>query len=149
MPQGKPLLWHHTDALNPACEMLVSHADNPAVFIWDTGWLVPNHISLKRVMFIAECLQEMPGTVEIHLGDPAEQLLAAARSAQADYILAQRTPDPRLNAAAAQVQAHLPIIWFDPPAFVETSRGFDLKRFSRYWKRAQVSALQRTPIFPR
>ncbi len=141
---GRPLFWHHTDSLNPASSTLASHTDAPAVFLWDTGWLIPNRISLKRVMFIAECLQEMPGTIAMHVGEPAEQLLAAAQAAQADYILAQRTPDPRLNAAAAAVERHLPIVWFEPPAFVETGRGFDLKRFSRYWKRAQSAAMQPT-----
>lgn len=147
-PQGKPLLWHHTDSLNPTSSALASYTEAPAVFIWDTGWLVANQISLKRVMFIAECLQEMPGKIEVRAGDPSEQLLAAAQSAEASYILAQRTPDPRLNAAAAQVQRHLPVVWFEPPAFVENSRGFDLKRFSRYWKRAQDSAMQPTPLLP-
>ena len=143
-PEGKPLLWHHTDSLNPASSLLAAHTGAPAVFVWDTGWLVPNQISLKRVMFIAECLSEMPGSIQVRVGEPAEELLAAARSAQAGYVLAQRTPDPRLLAAAAQVEKDLPVIWFDPPPFVESSRGIDLKRFSRYWKRAQNSAMQRT-----
>ena len=141
---GKALLWHHTDSLNPASSMLTLHSEAPAVFIWDTGWLVPNQISLKRVTFIAECLQEMPGDISLRVGEPAEQLLAAAQSAQADYILVQRTPDPRLNAAALHAAQHLPVVWFEPPSFVESSRGFDLKRFSRYWKRAQNSAMQPT-----
>ncbi len=142
--EGKPLLWHHTDSLNPASAMLSAHIGAPAVFLWDTGWLMPSRISMKRVMFIAECLAEMPGPIEVRAGEPADELLAAARSAQADYMLAQRTPDPRLNTAAAYVSKHLPVVWFDPPAFVESSRGFDLKRFSRYWKRAGQTAMQPT-----
>lgn len=144
--QGKPLLWHHTDSLNPSSPVVTLHAGAPAAFIWDTGWLVPNRISLKRVLFIAECLREMPGDLDIRVGEPAEQLLAAAQSAGADYILAQRTPDPRLIAAASHAAQHLPVVWFDPPPFVSISRGFDLKRFSRYWKRAQKSALQPTQL---
>ncbi len=83
--------------------------------------------------------------VDVRVGEPAEELLAAAHSARADYILAQRTPDPRLNAAAVMVEPHLPVVWFDPPTFVQSSRGFDLKRFSRYWKRAQPIAMRPTP----
>lgn len=141
-PGVRPLVWHHTDSLNPDALWLQAHINAPSVFVWDTGWLLPNQISLKRVLFLAECLQELPASVGIRVGDPAEELLGAARSAEADYILAQRTPDPRLCAAAAVVQRHFPVIWVDTPAFVQTSRGFDLKRFSRYWKRAQESALQ-------
>ena len=142
--QGKPLLWHHTESLNPAAPQVVAHGNASAAFVWDTGWLIPNRISLKRVQFIAESLLEMPGTIDVRVGEPAEQLLAAAQSAGADYILAQRTPDPRLNAAADQVSRTLPVVWYDPPPFVESSRGFDLKRFSRYWKRAQHAAMQPT-----
>ncbi len=144
VPAGKALVWHHTDSLNPAASMLAQHADSPATFIWDTGWLLPNRISLKRVLFLAECLQEMPGDIDVRVGESATELLAAARAAQADYVLAQRTPDPRLIAATAEVAKQMPIVWFDPPPFVEGSRGFDLKRFSRYWKRAQDSALRPT-----
>ena len=144
LPTGKPLLWHHTDSLNPASSLATTHPDAPAVFVWDTGWLVPNRISMKRVLFLAECLLEMPGHLDLRAGEPAEELLAAARATGADYLLAQRTPDPRLNAAAAQLHPHLPVVWFDPPAFVQGTRGFDLKRFSRYWKRAQTTAMQRT-----
>ena len=141
---GTALLWHHTDSLNPASPMITAHSDAPAVFVWDTGWLIPSRISMKRVQFIAESLLEMPGRIDLRVGNPAQELLAAAQAVGADYIVAQRTPDPGLLAAAVEARQHLPILWYDPPAFVETSRGLDLKRFSRYWKRAQASAMQPT-----
>ncbi len=143
-PQGKPLLWVHTDSLNPDSPMLHAHPDSAAVFLWDTEWLTRSNISLKRMTFIAECLQEMPDSMELRAGDPAIELLAAARATGADYILAQRTPDPRLQAAAVSVQRELPVVWYDPPAFVESTRALDLKRFSRYWQRAQASAMEPT-----
>jgi deoxyribodipyrimidine photo-lyase len=144
---GKPLVWIHTDALNPDSAMLRAVAGKPAapsVFIWDTEWLVKSRISLKRIVFLAECLQEMPGRIELRSGDPAAELLAAAKAVGADYILAQRTPDPRLRAAALRVERSLPVVWYDPPPFVESTRAFDLKRFSRYWQRAQALAMQPT-----
>ena len=88
----------------------------------------------------------MPGTVELRSGDPASEVLTAAKAAGVDYVLAQRTPDPRLRAAAAAVERTLPVVWYDPPPFVEGTRAFDLKRFSRYWQRAQASALQPTRL---
>ncbi len=141
---GKPLLWVHTDSLNPESPMLRAHLGSPAVFIWDTEWIAQSSISLKRLVFLAECLQEMPDGIELRAGDPATELLAAAEASGAAYVLAQRTPDPRLRAAALAVQRILPVVWYDPPAFVEETRAFDLKRFSRYWQRAQGSAMQLT-----
>lgn len=139
---GTPLMWVHTDSLNPGSPMLAAHPDSPIVFIWDREWITKSKITLKRIVFLAECLREMPGTIELRVGDPAVELLSAARECGADYLLVQRTPDPRLQNAAAAVRQHLPVVWFDPPAFVEGVRAFDLKRFSRYWQRAQTSAME-------
>ena len=141
---GKPLLWVHTDGLNPDSPMLRAHADSPAIFVWDTEWLTKSNITLKRIVFLAECLQEIRPTVELRAGDPAAEVLAFAKASGADYVLAQRTPDPRLRAAAASLQRDLPVVWYDPPAFVSGTRAFDLKRFSRYWQRAQSSAMEHT-----
>lgn len=140
--QGTPLLWIHTDSLNPASPMLAAHPGSAAVFIWDLEWLTGSRISLKRIVFLAECLRDMPGTLDLRVGDPASELLAAARAAKADYILVQRTPDPRLRAAANAVRGQFPLVWYDPPAFAEAPQPFDLKRFSRYWQRAQTTAMQ-------
>ncbi len=41
VPTGKPLVWHHTDSLNPASPMLHGHEEANAVFVWDLGWLLP------------------------------------------------------------------------------------------------------------
>ena len=145
---GRPVLWIHTDSLNPRSPMLEGHAGTPAVFLWDLPWLTESNIALKRIVFLAECLREMPTTIDLRLGDPATELLAAAQQSGATHILAQRTPDPRLQTAAAAVAKHFPILWYDPPPFAQSSRTFDLKRFSRYWQRAQSSAMQSTRANP-
>ena len=141
---GKPLLWIHTDSLNPASPMLLAHPHSPAVFVWDKPWLTQSSITLKRIVFLAECLQDFSNPVELRTGDPATEVLLQAKASGAQYILAQRTPDPRLRAAADTLQQHLPVVWYDPPPFVESSRPFELKRFSRYWQRAESAAMQPT-----
>ena len=86
----------------------------------------------------------MPGHVEIRFGDPATEVLVAAREHAVDGVVAQRTPDPRLIEAASRMERSLPVTWTDPPPFAAGTREFDLKRFSRYWQRAQSSAMQPT-----
>lgn len=141
---GKPLLWVHTDSLNPKSPMLLTHADSPAVFVWDRQGIVRSDMKLKRLVFLAECLQEMPKTLQVRVGDLAEEVIIAAKDGGVDYVLAQRTLDPRLEAAALDVEKRLTLVWYDPPPFVETVRSFDLKRFARYWQRAQHSAMRLT-----
>ena len=139
----KPFLWIHTDALNPKSEFIVHNQNAKACFVWDESWLSEENISHKRVVFIEECLSEFPSTLVLRRGDIARELLAAASAAGADHILAQRTPDPRLLAAAENIEKHLPLHWIDPPPFAD-EEDYDLKRFSRYWQRAKLSALQPT-----
>ncbi len=140
----RPLLWVHTDNLNPVSTLFTRHPSNPAIFVWDEDWLANEHIAPTRRNFIEQCLIELPASVKIERGNPALHLLAAARAAGADHILALRTPDPRLLAAAASVERQVPVFWLDAPAFVDNTRPFDLKRFSRYWQKAQASALRPT-----
>ncbi len=141
---GKALLWIHADALNPVSSMLLAHTDSPMVFVWDQKAIVASGWKLKRLVFVAECLREMPERLETRVGDPALEVLAVAKAAGVDHVLVQRTPDPALLAAAAEIEKEVRLVWYDPPPFVELARGFDLKRFSRYWQRAQTSAMQLT-----
>ncbi len=141
---GTPLVWIHTDNLDPETTICRQWPQSPAVFVWDTHWLTTQKITLKRIVFIAECLQSMPGHLEIRFGDPATEVLAAAREQGAGSVVMQRTPDPRLIEAATHLEHVMPVVMIDPPPFVEGTREFDLKRFSRYWKRAQSSAMQPT-----
>lgn len=139
----KPLLWVHTDALNPEAEMFARWPDAPRAFVWDERWLQEEKISQRREQFLEECLAEMPA-VAIHRGDVAAEVLRVAEAAGADSVVVMRTPDPRLLAAAARIERTLPVVWMSPPRFVDESRAFDLKRFSRYWQKAKYSALQPT-----
>lgn len=140
----RPLLWVHTDALNPKAELFTSYPQSPACFVWDEQWLRTAKISSKRVVFLLECLAELPARVEKRKGDVAAQLLAAAKKAGADHLVAMRTPDPSLLAAAAVLEQSLPVLWLEEPRFVDESRNYELKRFSRYWQKAQTSALKPT-----
>lgn len=141
---GKALIWVHTDGLNAETAGFARYPGAKAVFVWDAAWLKDGRIAMKRVKFLAECLREMPEELEIRKGDAAAEVLAAAKSSGAGFVAALRTPDPRLLAAAARIEREMPVVWMEAPAFVDASREFDLKRFSRYWGKAQGSAMRRT-----
>ena len=128
------LHWLHADCLN--ADWLDS-ARGPAVFVFDDSQLDAEGWSLKRIGFVYECLLELPG-VEIWRGPVAETLAQLVRERQFESILTVRTPDPWLQAQAANLGAsNIRVEWITPEPFVALSGWVDLRRFSRYWRRAE------------
>ncbi len=128
------LHWLHTDCLNTAW---VDPTEGPAVFIFDDRQLEAECWSLKRVGFVYECLLELPG-VEIWRGPMAETLKSLIGIRHLSGIRTVRTPDPWLLAQAALLEAaDLQLDWVDPEPFVTLAGPLDLRRFSRYWRKAE------------
>lgn len=143
-PAGKALLWIHPDSLDPSLLDANESRISSAAFVWDTHWLRDDAISLKRVLFLAECLQSFPSSLHIQVGQPVSELLKLAQSVGATYLLAARTPDPHLLKIASEIEQSLPVIWLDPPPFVPTQATLDLRRFSRYWQKIKHLAMRAT-----
>jgi deoxyribodipyrimidine photo-lyase len=151
-PPRSPLVWVHGEALGLANPALRAHPDAPAVFVFDAeliagrtattggqGGAEPVPLAPGRLRFLRECLAELP--VEVRQGDVAAELLAAATAAGADGVVTSRAVDPRFAAIAKRLAAALPLQVLEPEPFValpQTGRGSpDLKRFSRYWRKAE------------
>jgi len=132
----KPLAWLHPDCLN--AHWLPAGA--PAVYVFDDAFLAEAQWSLKRVGFVYETLLELP--VEIHHGPAAATLIALARAAGATRIVTVDSPDPWFLRTLADLQRALPVDVLPAPDFVDLdSSRLDLKRFSRYWNRAEGKLL--------
>ena len=136
----RPVLWIHGEALGPANPALVAWPAQPAVFVFDTALIESARLSLKRLGFLYECLLELP--VTIRRGDVAAEVLAFARRHNADEIVTSAGVDPRFTAIAAAISAELPLRVLPVEPFVELESG-DLRRFSRYWRRAEPLVWQR------
>lgn len=153
-PPRRPLVWVHGEALGLANPALRAHPDAPALFVFDTELIEgrtatsgghaeagggPVPLAPGRLRFLRECLAELP--VAVREGDVARELLAAAAAAGADAIVTSRAVDPRFAAIAARVAAALPLRILEPEPFVDLPRegagAPDLRRFSRYWRRAE------------
>ena len=112
------LFWMHSDCLTtPPFE---------AVYIFDDEQLRLAGWGLKRLMFVYECLLELP--VEIHRGSTLEILRGFNRP-----LVTVDSPDPWIRGVTTQ----LAIDVRPAPAFVELAEPVDLRRFSRYWKRVK------------
>lgn len=128
------LHWLHTDCLNTSW---VDPTAGPAVFIFDDRQLEAECWSLKRIGFVYECLLHLPG-VEIWRGPMVESLTSLCHSRQLSGIRTVRTPDPWLQDQAGILKAgNFQIDWVDPEPFVTLAGPLDLRRFSRYWRKAE------------
>lgn len=129
------LAWLHSDCLDAGW---LEPNNSRAVYVFDDSQLNAAGWGLKRIMFVYESLLELP-EVEIHRGPVVETLTALAGSEEG--IATVETPDPWLRSRIAELQLLMPVAVLPAPVFVELQGNADLKRFSRYWSKAEGKLL--------
>ncbi len=143
LPSRRPLVWLTLDSASATSPAAVRHANAPTIFIVDPAWLAAERPSLKRLVFLWECLADVSG-LEIHYGDPCIVVPARAARLGCDSIAVTDTPCPRVRRAASEMMARLPVHVCPWPSFCDRSRATDLGRFSRFWQKVSRSAMQPT-----
>jgi deoxyribodipyrimidine photo-lyase len=141
---ARPLVWLTLDSASAIGPALAAYPAAPRIFVVDADWLAAERPSLKRLVFLWECLADVPG-VEIHVGDQRVILSERAAALGCDGIAVAETPCPGVRRAAAALARTLPISVHGWPAFCDRRRVNDLGRFSRFWQKVSRSALQPTP----
>lgn len=132
----KPIVWVHGDSLSPKNPALQAYPSSPAIWVWDDALLEEWKISLKRIVFIYECLLELP--VTIRRGDVATEVIAFAKEHNADGIAMAQSPSPRFEVICNAIEdTSMEVEVWSPEPFVNYEGYIDLKRFSRYWRVAQ------------
>jgi deoxyribodipyrimidine photo-lyase len=132
------IAWLHPDCLNMNClntDWLES-ADR-AVFVFDDAQIEAAGWGMKRLMFLYETLRELP--IEIYRGPMVETLLSLAG---AGNIVTVATPDPWLRDRIAELQKFTAVEVTQAPVFAELEEPVDLRRFSRYWAKAEGKLLR-------
>lgn len=137
------LVWTHEDSLSPYDPALAANPNSRAVFVWDDEALEAEGYSLKRIVFQYECLLEMP--VEIHRGPTVDTLLQLAAAERATSLAVTWSVNPRFAERLRLLEARFPVDVYAPPPFVPVQLEADLRRFARFWKRAEPYAFRRTP----
>lgn len=145
MPGSDTIVWVHGDCLSPGGPALLAHPDAPALWVWDDALLDEWGVSLKRVVFIYECLLELP--VAIRRGDVATELLAFAREHGAGRIVTAESPSPRFAAICAALERELAVEILPVEPLIAYTGRLDLRRFARYWQVAQRYAFGQLPLF--
>jgi hypothetical protein len=65
------IVWIHADCLRRECAAFLQYPTAPAIFVWDDVVLRGYGLSLKRMVFLYECLLDL--NVAIYRGDVAAQ----------------------------------------------------------------------------
>jgi len=143
---SQPIIWVHGDSLNPSGPALRAFPDAPRVFVFDDEVLERYRVSLKRIVFIYECLLEIEG-IDIRRGMVVAELAAAASEYGVRRIVTVESVAPRFARICRQLQerSKLSVEVMPLEPFVSLPRGqaerLDLKRFSRYWQPLKRQAL--------
>jgi hypothetical protein len=132
---------------------VAAHPEAPRVFLIDPEWIATERPTLNRLLFLFECLAEIP-RIEVIVGDPRRSIQERARAHGCDCLVVAETPCPRfcraataigsVPAGAAADGASLPVVMLPWPRFCDRSKVSDLGRFSRYWQQVSHSAMQPT-----
>jgi deoxyribodipyrimidine photo-lyase len=138
-PANKPVIWLHGDNLSPFSPALTAHPGAPALWVWDDELLARGRVSFKRIVFLAECLTELPATTR--RGDVAQEVLRFAAAHGANQVVTNASPSPRFAAICRAIERTLPVAVLDGESFVTPSGTLDLLRFSRYWRKVERAAV--------
>ena len=141
------LVWVHDDGLDPSGPALAAYPDAPAFFVFDETFLRESGASFKQVVFLYECLLEIP-RVRILKGDLVESIQSAARETGSDRVATTDSSSPRIARSCERLRnGGLEVEVLERPPFVDLGAGederLDLKRFSRYWKAVKRRAMQK------
>jgi hypothetical protein len=131
------LIWVHNDALRRDHPVFAAAPDDArAVYVWDKGDFARRDWSLKRCVFLLECLSEMQ--VEIIEGE----LLSTLDGTGASIIYTAATPDPHYRDMISNLETQTQIV--SDKRFATLPDGADKTRFFRYWNKVRKSALSPT-----
>ncbi|MEG4319141.1 MULTISPECIES: hypothetical protein [unclassified Microcoleus] len=132
---NNPIIWLHGDCLNPQGPAFQGHPEAPAIWVWDDALIDEWQLSLKRMVFIYECLLDLP--VVIRRGNVAAEVIAFAKESGANQVVTAESPSPRFEDICREIRISHPVEVLQPDPFVRYDGYIDLKRFSRYWRVAE------------
>ncbi|GIK27534.1 MAG: hypothetical protein WA009_08440 [Phototrophicaceae bacterium] len=143
MTLERTVVWVHRDDLSPLSPALVSHPDAPAIFVFDDELLREWKISFKRIVFIYECLLELP--VTIRRGDSVSEVTDFAAKHGSNRIVTSSSPSPRHAQIVSQIaqrsEGRLSVDIIERTPFVHAPRKLDLRRFTYYWNAVKDNVL--------
>jgi deoxyribodipyrimidine photo-lyase len=142
VPRAVPeraIVWHHDESLSRDDAARTFAPGAPAMFVWDAEARRRDPWSAARERFVGEAIAELDLARESR-GDTAREVAAFAEERGATAIVAVEPVDPHLRAIARDLAARFDVILVPAPRFAVLDRPVDLRRYSRYWAKAERTA---------
>lgn len=127
------LVWLHGDSLSVVDPAVQRYPEAPRVFVFDEPWLRQVRPSFKRLFFLWEGACEVGAMVR--LGDPAEEIRAAAAEVGATRVAVTRSVAPRFDEWLRGLQGGLRVEVLEPEPWIEVPEDVPVRRFTPFWKR--------------
>ncbi|MEL6686986.1 MAG: hypothetical protein AAFP97_05135 [Pseudomonadota bacterium] len=128
------IVWVHWEALSEDHPVFSAAPDDARrIFGWDADDLARRDWSLKRCVFVLECLEDMG--VEIMEGRPSDVL----NDLNSSSVFTATSPDPYIRQEITKIEADVSVIKAEP--FASVPENVDMKRFFRYWNKAKKTVL--------
>jgi hypothetical protein len=131
-PNKPKVFWLHDEALRKPDAY---QTGDRLVFLWDPNYFAQQAWSLKRRVFIYECLVALQA--EIYVASPTSfwrEFFAQAPALSPKLFVAEAL-DPQLQAWLAQLSAEIEVkMYRNPSLFLKADlQPSRLKRFSHFW----------------
>jgi hypothetical protein len=136
------LYWMHDEALRLSHPASVQAGeDSHQFFIWDDDYLQLMDYGFHRLHFIYEAVCAL--NIPIYKGNTQEVIADLAHMHDCTELYCADTPNQALQHIMHNIAEDMQVIRIADDAFVELSKHPELKRFFRYWNKAEKLALLR------
>lgn len=141
MAETEKVVWLHDYSLSGGDPALEENPGAAPIFVFDAARMESEGTTFKQVVFLYECLLDVPG-VAIRRGDEVEEIAGFAAEKGASVVATTYSVSPRFARTVGDLRdAGLEVEIVRPPEFVVAPENLDLKRFSRYWRRVKKRAM--------
>lgn len=146
VPTQNTLIWVNEESLNPYNPALQAYPEATPIFIFDDAAIEAAGWTLKRIMFVYECLLEIPN-ITIYRGSPIDilkSLLVEQRAQSITNTIIATTPavEPRLQQYMLTLEKLTQLEIHPIAPLVQKEHIRDLRRFSRYWHDVEREVIQ-------
>lgn len=128
----RSVVWVHEDMLRANHPIFVKYPTAPAAWVWDDVDLRRSPMSMKRIIFRYQAIEEMP--VSILRGDSVAELLKFAAENGADRIATAESANPRVRFLLDRLAESISVDRLPEREFRDYEGQLDIRNFARYWR---------------